>query len=88
MTPPRLCRGGVFVFFGVCVARCVLPDCFVATLLAMTGRERVAMTDRVCARYSGSCSRAMTGEKGCGMTGGGIRLRPSRWDGSGAVMVI
>ncbi len=41
MTPPRLCRGGVFVFFwGVC---CVLLDCFVATLLAMTGRERLAM---------------------------------------------
>ncbi len=45
MTPPRLCRGGVFVFLG-CVLRVVL-DCFVATLLAMTGRERLAMTGRV-----------------------------------------
>ncbi len=41
MTPPRHSRGGGFVFLG-CVF-CVLLDCFVATLLAMTGKERVAM---------------------------------------------
>ena len=59
MTPPRLCRGGVFVFLG-CVF-CVLPDCFVATLLAMTERERLAMTGE-----SAEWERVRNGRE-CGM---------------------